>query len=145
VSLPPWQQQAWAKLTESVRLGRLGHALLLAGPVRLGKRAFAERVAALLLCKQRGSQPCGCCRSCRLFAARTQRDPAEMRPDGSWVHPDGHSGHPDVRFVGYIFNEKTKKMHTELTVDQIRDLSGWLALTPRQGGALVASLILPTR
>src|SRR3546814_1919317 len=48
-----------------------------------------------------GGEACGHCRSCRLFGARAQRDPVEVRPDGSLAHPDGHSSHPDLLLVGY--------------------------------------------
>jgi DNA polymerase-3 subunit delta' len=96
----------------------------------------------MLLCERDADAPCGECRSCKLFAIRSQRDPEETRPDGSLAQPDGHSGHPDARFVSYVLNEKAspKKMYTELVVDQIRDLSAWLALPPQFGRAQVALL-----
>jgi DNA polymerase-3 subunit delta' len=140
MTLAPWHEYAWAKLAERVRLDNLAHALLIVGPKELGKRMFAEQIAALLLCEQSDMVPCGRCRSCKLFALRSQRDPEETRPDGSLAQPDGHPGHPDVRFVGHVINEKSspKKVYTELVVDQIRDLSVWLALTPQYGRAQVA-------
>ncbi len=138
--MAPWHAQAWSKLASRVHSGNFAHALLIAGPEGLGKRAFAEQAAALLLCEREGEEPCGECRSCSLFALRSQRDPEETRPDGSLAQPGGHPGHPDVRFVGYVINEKSspKKMYTELVVEQIRDLSAWLALTPQFGRAQVA-------
>ena len=116
------------------------HALLLSGAAGLGKRIFAEQIAALLLCERDGDLACGECRACRLFASRSQRDPEETRPDGTLAQPHGHPGHPDARFVGHALNEKSspKKMYAELVVDQIRDLSAWLALPPQLGRAQVA-------
>ena len=139
MTLAPWHAGVWGKLAERVRLGSLAHALLIAGPKGLGKRTFAEHAAALLLCEKGEAAACGRCRSCQLYALRSQRDPEEMRPDGSRAQPNGHSGHPDVRFVGYACNKKSspKKMYTELVVEQIRDLSAWLALTPHYGRAKV--------
>jgi DNA polymerase-3 subunit delta' len=138
MNLAPWHRQAWERLAARRAQG-LPHALLLCGPAGLGKREFAERLAASILCES-ANAPCGQCRACRLFAHRVQRDPEETRPDGSLAHPDGHPGHPDARFVSHVLNEKSspKKMYTELVVEQIRDLSAWLALPPQLGVAQVA-------
>ena len=75
-----------------------------------------------------------------MFAARYQRDPVETRPDESLAHPLGHTGHPDVRFVGFELNEKSspKKMYQELVIEQVRELSAWLALTPSNERGKVA-------
>ena len=140
MTLAPWNEEAWRKVAEPAQNGRLAHALLLTGADGLGKRAFAERLAALLLCEQPESAPCGRCRSCELFAKRVQHDPEETRPDGTLAQPHGYPGHPDAMFVGYVFNEKAspKKMYSSLVVEQIRDLSAWFGLTPRRGRAQVA-------
>ena len=64
----PWQQEAWSALAG--RLDRLAHALLLAGPEGLGKNAFTERLAQLLLCMAPvAGTACGRCQSCQLLAA----------------------------------------------------------------------------
>jgi DNA polymerase-3 subunit delta' len=136
MSVAPWQLEIWKRLVARAGQGGLPHALLLAGPPGIGKRAFAERLASFLLCDDRSAAPCGRCRSCQLFAVRAQRDPEETRPDGSLAQPDGYPGHPDARFVGFAFNDKSKKMYSEIVVEQIRELSAWLALTP-QGRAQV--------
>lgn len=132
----PWQSRLFERLLESHRVGRLPHALLIAGPQALGKRALAERLAQVLVCKApRLHGACGECNSCRLFASRYQRDPLETRPDESPAHPDGHPGHPDVRFVGFVLNEKAspKKMYGEIVIEQMRELSQWLTLSPTHG------------
>lgn len=139
----PWQARVYAQAAASLEAGRLGHAQLFCGPARLGKRAVAERLAQRVLCEQpAGPEPCGACRSCRLFAQRHQRDPVELRPDGEPAHPFGHPAHPDATFVGLVTNEKSKekKMRTEIVIDQIRELSAHLALTPQFGRAQVAIL-----
>ncbi len=137
--LPPWQAETWNRLVTRAQQRALPHALLLAGPRGIGKRVFAERLTSYLLCENRDDAPCGRCRSCRLYAVRSQRDPEDTRPDGSLAQPDGYPGHPDVRFVGFVLNEKARppKMYGEIVVDQIRDLSAWLALTPQLGRAQV--------
>ena len=134
----PWQERVYAQAVAALAAGRLGHGLLLCGPEKLGKRAVAERLAQRVLCRTpAGDRPCGRCRSCTLFQARTQADPVETRPDGSLAHPWGHPGHPDAGFVGHAFNDKTKKMRGEIVIEQIRALSERLALTPQAGGAQV--------
>jgi len=138
MTLAPWQLEAWAKLTARAESGGLPHALLLVGPDGIGKRAFAEHLAAYLLCQERDAAPCGRCRSCELFALRAQRDPEETRPDGSLAQPYGHPVHPDAKFVGFTLNDKSKKMYGEIVVDQIRALSAWFSLTPQLGRAQVA-------
>jgi DNA polymerase-3 subunit delta' len=139
MSLPAWQHDIWQRVAARAAQGTLAHALLLAGPAGIGKRAFAERLAALLLCENAAAPPCGQCRSCRLYASRSQRDPEETRPDGALSQPYGYPGHPDARFVGHAWNDKARppKMYTEIVVDQIRDLSAWLSLTPQFGRAQV--------
>jgi DNA polymerase-3 subunit delta' len=132
-ALAPWQQRALDRALDALRDGRLAHGLLLCGPPRLGKRAVAERLAQALVCEaRRADGACGQCGSCRQFQSRYQRDPLETRPDETPAHPDGHPGHPDVRFVSFALNEKSspKKMYQEIVIDQVRELSSWLTLTP---------------
>ncbi|GAB3742978.1 DNA polymerase III subunit delta' [Lysobacter olei] len=138
----PWQQRIYEQAAAAIDAGRLGHGLLFCGPEKLGKREVAERLAQRLLCGDRlpNGEPCGQCRSCRLFASRTQADPLELRPDGSLAHPFGRSGHPDLQFVGYEWNEKARppRLRTELVIEQIRAVSEEMALTPQFGGAKIA-------
>jgi DNA polymerase-3 subunit delta' len=138
----PWQQRIHDRAATALDAGRLGHGLLFAGPARLGKRAVAERLAQRVLCLSRapGGEPCGACRSCRLFAQRHQRDPVELRPDGEPAHPFGHSAHPDLLLVGLEHNDKARppKMRTEIVIEQMRRLGEQLALTPQFGEARVA-------
>ncbi len=146
----PWQQRVYDQAAAAIDAGRLGHGLLFCGPARLGKRAVAERLAQRLLCTDRradgeslrpgSGQACGACRGCRFYAARSQTDPVELRPDSSFAHPQGHSGHPDLMFLGYEINQKAKppKSRSEIVIEQVRTLSEKMQLTPRLGGAQIA-------
>ena len=138
----PWQQRVYDQAAQALDSGTLGHALLFCGPAHLGKLAVAERLANRLLCIDRpaGGEPCGACRSCRLFAARTQFDPVETRPDGSLAHPAGRSAHPDLLQVSFAVNDKARppKMRTEIVIDQIRRLSEQMALSAQFGQAKIA-------
>ncbi|RDZ27945.1 DNA polymerase III subunit delta' [Lysobacter silvisoli] len=117
----PWQRRIYAQATAALDAGRLGHGLLFCGPAQLGKRAVAERLAQRLLCRERDAQgePCGRCRGCLLLAAGT---------------------HPDFQTVSFILNKEGTRLRTEIVIEQIRNLSERLALTPQYGGAQVAIL-----
>ena len=137
--LAPWQQRALEQAVAAIRSGHFGHATLVVGPQRIGKRLLAEHLARRVLCQAptgRG-EACGECKSCRLFAARSQFEPLEIRPDGSPSHPWGHSAHPDLQFIGYGIHPKTGKPRTEIVIEQIRALSEAMGLTPQLGGAQV--------
>ena len=138
----PWQQRVYDHAASALDAGRLGHGLLFCGPARLGKREVAERLANRLLCTSRtpDGEPCGSCRSCRLFALRSQTDPVELRPDGSLAHPGGHTGHPDFLQISYGINDKARppRPRTEIVIDQMRRLSEQMALTAQYGDAKIA-------
>ena len=139
--LTPWQHRAYAHAASALSTGHLGHATLIVGPERIGKRVLAEHLAQRVLCLSPRSDgdACGACRSCSLFASRAQFDPLETRPDGSLSQPWGHSMHPDLVFVGYEWKLKPPpaKMRSELVIEQIRGLSEKMVLTPQLGGAQV--------
>lgn len=142
VVLAPWQQRAYDRAAAALDGGRMGHALLFCGPAMLGKRLVAERLARRVLCQaDRGTpRPCGQCRSCRLYDARSQKDPLEQRPDGSLAHPWGHPAHPDAVFVGHAWRltPSPARQMTVIPIDQVRALSERLATTPQYGGTRIA-------
>ncbi|MEO6155059.1 MAG: DNA polymerase III subunit delta' [Thermomonas sp.] len=135
--LTAWQQRAYQHAASALAGGQMGHATLIVGPERIGKRVMAEHLARRVLClsPQSDGEACGRCRSCTLFASRSQYDPLETRPDGTPSQPWGHSAHPDLMFLGYQWNEKARppKLRTELVIEQVRMLSEKLSLTPRMG------------
>lgn len=116
-AIAPWLEPAWQRLGEALRSGRLHHALLIAGPAGLGKRALAEALVAAALCQQRAEAgACGTCRACRLLAAGT---------------------HPDRAHVSFAERDDGK-LRSELTIEQIRTLSARLALSSQFGGLQLA-------
>ena len=137
--LAPWQQRGYAQAAEAIDAGSFGHATLICGPALIGKRVVAETLARRVLCQQRGAggEACGRCKSCVLFAARSQMDPVELRPDGELAQPWGHSAHPDLYFIGYEINPKSGKPRTEILIEQVRGLSERMGLTSQLGGAQV--------
>jgi DNA polymerase-3 subunit delta' len=108
-ALLPWHRPHWQNLIERVRAGRLPHALLLSGPVGLGKNQFAVQWAQTILCETGVVQghACGQCRSCLLYAA---------------------DSHPDLRKVSPLEPGKV------IGVDQVREVSQYLSQTSQYGG-----------
>lgn len=67
-------------IRSEILAGSIGHAYIIEGPHGVGKRAFANAMAAALLCEDKsGALPCGVCSSCRRIAA---------------------GSHPDIKVVG---------------------------------------------
>jgi DNA polymerase-3 subunit delta' len=127
MKLAPWQQEVYTRAVQALEDGKLGHALLFAGPPDLGKREVADTLATRLLCTAPlpDGMPCGACRGCRLA-------PAQLNGLATTQL------HPDLQRIGLEPNEKGDKLRTEITVDQIRKLGQWFSLTPQFGGAQVA-------
>ncbi|CAG0911405.1 unnamed protein product, partial [Cyprideis torosa] len=96
----------------------LPHALLLIGQAGLGLNLFAERLAQRVLCRSKTAtdQPCGECSACLQFGAAV---------------------HPDYKCI-HLLEDKKK-----ILVDQIRDLTEFMALTGSQGGGFKVIVIDP--
>lgn len=63
-----------SRIHERIRQRSLPHALLITGEKGVGKKSFADLIAAALLCQEPSSAPCGHCASCRLIEAGTHPD-----------------------------------------------------------------------
>jgi len=101
------QQSAIDRIQQSLRSGRLPHAMLFAGPSGVGKRTTALALGRTLLCQSPGTfqradlasasrgerkgallQACGGCESCRLVAAQTHPDLHVIHKELVRYHPD---------------------------------------------------------
>lgn len=101
----PWQAGLWRQLSGRERHA---HAYLLHGPAGIGKRALAERLAAMLLCSAPSAEgACGRCKACLLLRAGTHPDFFELQPE----EPD-----------------------KPIKVDQVRELVDFVAQTAQLGG-----------
>ena len=90
--------------------GRMAHATLLMGESGIGKKTAARLLAQGLLCSGTGEKPCGECRDCRRFLART---------------------HPDALFPAPAPKEKTLK------IDALREMIDALSRHSLEGGKRV--------
>jgi len=114
ITMPlPWHAAIVRQVESAWTRDRLPHALLLHGHAGLGKRRLAEWIARGLLCEQSRDhlEACGRCTGCRLAAA---------------------SSHPDLSITT---PEEGKQ---QLSVDQVRAVSEWLAMTSHQQGWKIA-------
>ncbi len=104
--LYPWQQTLWRQFQQSWQQQRLPHALLLHGADGMGKQAFANNIAAALLCQQPKNQhACGQCTACH------------------WLATGNH--------LDYLIYQAD--IGKALKIDDIRQLLGQALLTPRHG------------
>lgn len=115
--LHAWNRPIWEQLVRDRE--RLPHALLLHGMAGVGKRQLALELARWLLCEAPGPEGgCGTCRSCGWFA---------------------QGGHPDMLILEPSEEEeggtdKPKRGRRPITVNDVRQVLDFLALTAHQGG-----------
>jgi DNA polymerase-3 subunit delta' len=128
----PWQNELWENLRG--KLERLPHAVLLHGPEGIGKLALAEHLAQGLLCeaRDRAQAPCGRCDGCRWFLAGSH-------PDFRRIEPEALARRPEVQDeAAEPVPTRAAKPSTEIKVDQIRALEGFLNLGSHRDGRRVA-------
>lgn len=107
---------AEAQVAEAMRAGRLHHAWLITGPPGVGKATFAYRFARRLL----AGPPAGD------SLAMDARDPLFRRV--------AVGSHADLLSVEREMNLKTKRMRTEIVVENTRDIPAFMHLTAAEGG-----------
>ena len=119
MSLSPWLQPLWRQVTS--RIGQLPHGVLLSGPGGVGKRDFAEALAARLLCERASGEEmaCGSC------------DPCVWRLSAN--HPDLHHLVPAAETA----EDDDKKQSRQIVIDQVRALQAALSVTSHHGGRRV--------
>ena len=116
----PWQKDDWTRL-QALRQ-RASQGLLFQGLKGIGKLDLAMNYARALLCQQpqENGFACGKCPACHWFE------------QGS--HPDFRCLQPEAETEEA---ESGKKLSRQISVDQIRGLSDFLAMTAHQGGRRV--------
>jgi DNA polymerase-3 subunit delta' len=107
---------AEATLLEALRSGRMHHAWLITGPDGVGKATLAYRFAR------------------RLLAGMPDGDTLALDP----VHPVfrrvAAGSHADLLTVERAYDDKRKRMRTQIAVDDVRRISSFMSLTPAEGG-----------
>lgn len=128
--LYPWQHGDWAKL-QSLR-NRPTQGLLFTGMKGIGKLELAIRHARSLLCAAPlpDGQPCETCSSCHWFEQGSH-------PDFRMVQPEADSAEAETADAESPKATATKKLSKQISVEQIRALADFLAMSAHQGGRRV--------
>jgi len=113
-SLTPWQQRIYEQALAALHAERLGHGLLLCGPHGIGKRKVALQLAMQVL--NQGQDEHARVRNQQLLQAGT---------------------HPDLQLISLLPNKSGDKLRSEIVIEQVRELSHRLTLTPQYGAAQV--------
>ncbi|WP_315927967.1 DNA polymerase III subunit delta' [Mesorhizobium sp. SP-1A] len=108
-----------AMLAAAYRAGKLPHALILSGPVGIGKATLAFHLAHHLL---KYPDP--------HTAPETLATPD---PASSLFRQIATGAHPSVLHLTRPLNDRTKAFKTMLTVDEIRKVGGFLSMTSHDG------------
>lgn len=107
-------------LADALASDHVHHAWLVAGPKGLGKATLAYRFARAAL-----------------GAKRIGPRPLDVDPDDNIARRIVAQSHPDLFVLRRGFNERGRPRR-EITVDDARDLAGFFALAPAEGGMRVA-------
>ncbi|MEL6640581.1 MAG: DNA polymerase III subunit delta' [Pseudomonadota bacterium] len=122
------QDAAENTFLDAYNAGRLHSGWLITGPRGVGKATLAWKIATFLLAETANDG---------LFGAPPP--PTSLKIDAD--HPDArlvHSGaHPRLLIVRRPYDEKTKKLKTEITVDAVRGMKGFFHMSAADGGRRV--------
>ncbi len=109
------------RMRQAFESGKLHHAWLLSGAKGIGKATLAYRFAAFVL--DAGQAPSG---------------DLSIDPDSRTAHWIDSRSHPDLFVLERKWDSKTKKLKSELAVDDARQLSEFFGLTAGGGGWRIA-------
>ncbi|HEY2620797.1 MAG TPA: DNA polymerase III subunit delta' [Acetobacteraceae bacterium] len=113
-------EAAEATLLEAMRSGRMHHAWLITGPDGVGKATLAYRFAR------------------RLLAGVPSDDSLALDPQHPVFRRVAAGAHADLLTVELAYDEKRKRTRTQIAVDDVRRISGFMSLTPAEGGWRIA-------
>ena len=122
------QSSAETAFLDAYNAGRLHSGWLITGPRGVGKATLAWKIATFLLAEPSDDG---------LFGAPPP--PASLTIDAD--HPDARlvqsGAHPRLLVVRRPYDEKTKKLKSEITVDAVRDIKGFFHMSAADGGRRV--------
>ncbi|HEY4172040.1 MAG TPA: DNA polymerase III subunit delta' [Rhodopila sp.] len=110
-------EEAEATILDAMRAGRMHHAWLITGPEGVGKATLAYRFARRLLA---GPPAVG--------------ESLALDPASPVFRRVAANSHADMKTIERELNEKTKRMKTQIAVDDVRKINGFMSLTPAEGG-----------
>ena len=116
---------AEATLLDALRANRLHHAWLITGPDGVGKATLAYRFARFLL-------------SGSTAAAPAATGSLALPPTHPTFRRVAAASHADLLTIERAYDPKRRRMRTQIAVDDVRKINGFMALTPAEGGWRVA-------
>ncbi len=114
--------EAEATILDAMRGGRTHHAWLITGPDGVGKATLAYRFAR------------------RLLAGQPSEASLTLDPANPVFRRVAAGSHADLLTIERVFNEKTRRMKTQIAVEDVRRINGFMSLTPAEGGWRVVIL-----
>ncbi|MGA7116364.1 MAG: DNA polymerase III subunit delta', partial [Hyphomicrobium sp.] len=108
---------------DAFRSGRLHHGWIVTGPPGIGKATFAYRIARFLLSGESERD---------MFGGSLDVDRAT-----SAARLVTNLAHPELLVLRRPYDFKTKKLKSEITVDEVRRLKGFLAMGAGEGWRVV--------
>ena len=124
------QQEAEATFLAAFTSGRLPHGWLLTGPEGVGKATFAWRAARFLLATPPDSGD-------SLFGAPPPPDSLDIDPGHPVAAQLRALSEPGLCLIRRPWDEKTKKLKTQLTVDEVRRVKSFFHLSAGGSGRRV--------
>lgn len=115
-------RQQQSQFLAALAAGRVHHAWLVTGPPGIGKATLAWRMAHALL--------------------DTSATPSSLapRPEGPVARRIAALSEPGLHLIRRPWDPKTKRLRTVITVDEVRALQGFFALSRPDGGRRVVLL-----
>jgi DNA polymerase-3 subunit delta' len=113
-------QAAETVLIEAMRSGRIHHAWLITGPDGIGKATLAYRLAR------------------RLLAGMPSGSSLALDPQHPVFRRVAAGAHADLYTVERAYDERRRRMRTQIAVEDVRGISAFMSLTPAEGGWRIA-------
>jgi DNA polymerase-3 subunit delta' len=125
-------EDAEAVLESAFRSGRLAHAWLISGPRGVGKATLAYRFARFVLANGGGG-------GAMSLGLGLEGPPGlAMAPESDVFRRVAALAHGNLRSLEFEINPETKRMRTEIVVDQVRRLIPFFGLTAAESGWRIA-------
>jgi DNA polymerase-3 subunit delta' len=108
---------------DAFRSGRMHHAWIVAGPTGVGKATLCYRIARFLLAADSERD---------MFGTSLDVDPATRA-----ARLVGNLSHPELLVLRRPYNFQTKKLKSEITIDEVRRLKAFLSMSAGEGWRVV--------
>lgn len=123
--------EAEQRLLDAYNSGRMHHAWLITGPKGIGKATLAHRFARFVLANGKKDAGPSLFGDALPAKAPTSLNVERSNPVYQRIVAGGHS---DMLVIQRRVNEKTGKLKTVIDVDSVREVGGFLHMTPAEGG-----------